>query len=42
MLDFIKGALEFRCAICSSPDNLLAYEWGREIMHLLTFRKWDY
>ena len=42
VLAFILGAWEFRSAVTTDPgDHLLAYDWGREIAHRLTFRAYE-
>lgn len=40
---FILGMWEFREGVTTNPgeDLILAYDWGREIAHHLTFRYWD-
>jgi hypothetical protein len=41
---FLRGAIEFRSDVTwSAPgyDLALAYDWGREWAHRLTFRRWD-
>lgn len=41
---FCKGASEFRSDLTTSysdEDLFLAYEWGREWAHRLTFRRFE-
>ena len=42
-LAFFLGALEFRlsCTTRVCADNEMAYEWGREIAHRVTLRRFD-
>ena len=43
IIAFIFGVIEFRSDITSSFDYDLieTYDWGRELMHRLTFRRWE-
>ena len=40
---FILGVWEFRSDFTSNPgeDLIEAYDWGRELMHRLTFRRYE-
>ncbi len=38
---FLLGIKEFRSDLTSSPEEIEAYDWGREIAHRLTFRRFD-
>jgi hypothetical protein len=39
---FVLGIREFRQSFTSNPgDYTLAYDWGREWAHRLTFRRFD-
>lgn len=42
---FILGAYEFRRDFTTSFDShaeYCAYDWGRELAHRATFRRWDW
>ena len=42
---FIMGMIEFRSDVTLSYEDspsIAAYDWGREWMHRLTFRRYDY
>ena len=42
---FVLGMIEFRSDLTTHypyGDLLEAYDWGREIAHRLTFRRWDH
>jgi hypothetical protein len=41
---FLTGMREFRSAVTTHYDDyelLLSYDWGREIAHRVTFRRFD-
>ena len=38
---FVLGMREFRSDVTSSTNYVVAYDLGRELAHLLTFRRWD-
>lgn len=42
---FIKGVREFRSGVTTHYDDsdlVIAYDWGREIAHRVTFRRFDW
>lgn len=44
ILAWLLGAREFRSDLTSHQSEeraAIAYDWGREIMHRLTLRRWD-
>jgi hypothetical protein len=42
LIAFLRGMREFRLAFTtSSVEHWRAYEWGRELAHLLTFRRYE-
>ena len=41
---FVNGVAEFRCNVTTGyddADEFNAYEWGREIAHRITLRRYD-
>lgn len=38
---FITGIIEFRSDFTTHFDNIEAYDLGRELAHLITFRKFE-
>lgn len=38
---FILGMCEFRSDVTTSASDMLAYDWGREIMHRITLRHFE-
>jgi len=38
---FLLGMWEWRSDLTTHAEDMLAYDWGREIMHRVTFRRWD-
>ena len=38
---FLLGVREFRLAWTTHTDYPNAYDWGRELAHRLTLRRWD-
>ena len=44
LIAFCLGLREFRSAVTTHFDDdelLTAYEWGREVAHRITGRRWD-
>jgi len=44
LLAFLNGMWEFRLEFTTgynNRDELMAYDWGREWAHRLTFRMWE-
>jgi hypothetical protein len=39
---FLLGILEFKQSVTTSTRYNCAYEWGRELAHVATFRKLDF
>lgn len=40
---FVLGILEFRSSVTTNPgdDYIEAYDWGRELAHRVTFRRFE-
>ena len=42
LIAFILGMVEFRSDVTSHTNHPEAYDWGREVAHIATFRKFDH
>lgn len=38
---FLLGLFEFRSDFTSHTSNIIAYDWGREIAHIITLRQFE-
>jgi hypothetical protein len=39
--DFLLGVWEFRHSVTTHPSNIYAYDWGRELAHRFTLRRFE-
>jgi hypothetical protein len=39
---FILGLFEFKSDMTTNTGNPVAYDWGREVAHRITFRRYDH